>query len=198
MERRWVGRFLPPVWRGMQWRLPKCGRPPSNLPPPPHRLKRLGRGEKELAQSDFQMIPEVASNPFLPRIFSLYDRDGDGYMNAADLRALLESLMRLADEEERYKCGWGWRGGHSWECEGGREADGHGHNWRAADGLLCSWCATRQVQGGAGEQQKQPQAHMEHANCCCCLPYLCCSHAAADHPSLVPLSPLLCSRIPGV
>lgn len=36
------------------------------------RLKRLGRGEKELARSDFQMIPELAGNPFLPRIFEMW------------------------------------------------------------------------------------------------------------------------------
>lgn len=70
------------------------------------RLKRLGRGEKELAQSDLQMIPELAGNPFLPRIFQLYDQDGDGYITAADMRALLESLTRLCYEEERYKCEW--------------------------------------------------------------------------------------------
>ncbi|KAI7844791.1 hypothetical protein COHA_001671 [Chlorella ohadii] len=68
------------------------------------RLKRLGRGEKELARSDFQMIPELAGNPFLPRIFEMFDADGDGYMHAGDLRALLESLGRLArDEEERFQ-----------------------------------------------------------------------------------------------
>lgn len=50
------------------------------------------------------MIPELAGNPFLPRIFEMYDTDGDGYMGAADLRALLESLTRLANEEERYHC----------------------------------------------------------------------------------------------
>ncbi|PSC70940.1 calcineurin B [Micractinium conductrix] len=66
------------------------------------RLKRLGRGEKELARSDFQMIPELAGNPFLPRIFEMFDADGDGYMGAGDLRALLEALTRLANEEERY------------------------------------------------------------------------------------------------
>jgi hypothetical protein len=68
------------------------------------RLKRLGRGEKELARSDFQMIPELAGNPFLPRIFEMHDCDGDGYMNAADLRALLDCLSRLANEEARYQC----------------------------------------------------------------------------------------------
>ena len=78
--------------------------PHTPLPPPPCRLKRLGRGEKELARSDFQMIPELAGNPFLPRIFEMYDADGDGYMGAADLRALLESLTRLRNEEERYHC----------------------------------------------------------------------------------------------
>lgn len=136
---------------------------PHTTPPPTHsRLKRLGRGEKELARSDFQMIPELAGNPFLPRIFEMlarvmvfsscllggraagrqraaafceaavlpanrpvrtlrlrdcihllllpthrYDTDGDGYMNAGDLRALLESLGRLArSEEERYQCAY--------------------------------------------------------------------------------------------
>ena len=84
----------------------------------------MGRGEKELARSDFQMIPELAGNPFLPRIFEMYDADGDGYMGAADLRALLESLLRLANEEERYLCecarvwcGAVWGGG-------GRTGDG--------------------------------------------------------------------------
>lgn len=66
----------------------------------------MGRGEKELARSDFQMIPELAGNPFLPRIFEMYDQDGDGYMNAADLRALLDSLTRLANEEARFQCAW--------------------------------------------------------------------------------------------
>ena len=53
------------------------------------------------------MIPELAGNPFLPRIFEMFDADGDGYMGAGDLRALLEALTRLANEEERYACGWG-------------------------------------------------------------------------------------------
>lgn len=39
-----------------------------------------------------------------------YDTDGDGYMHAGDLRALLESLGRLArSEEARYQCAcMGW------------------------------------------------------------------------------------------
>ena len=112
------------------------------------------------------MIPELAGNPFLPRIFEMwvpgaraldrqrpggqrrgrmrvgsaaargrppasarlpatcvtipscppsrFDADGDGYMHAGDLRALLESLGRLArDAEERYQCEWGLAGGSS-------------------------------------------------------------------------------------
>lgn len=94
--------------------LPGCCLPPTcehtsgiQLAAPSfRRLKRLGRGEKELARSDFQMIPELAGNPFLPRIFEMYDQDGDGYMNAADLRALLDSLTRLANEEARFQCAW--------------------------------------------------------------------------------------------
>ena len=67
----------------------------------------MGRGEKELAQSDFLIIPELAGNPFLPRIFELFDQDGDGYMSADDLRNLMESLTRLADAEESYRCAGG-------------------------------------------------------------------------------------------
>lgn len=63
------------------------------------------------------MIPELAGNPFLPRIFQLYDQDGDGYIAASDLRALLESLTRLSDEEERVRCEQGG---------GGRRAHGGG------------------------------------------------------------------------
>ncbi len=50
------------------------------------------------------MIPELAGNPFLPRLFEMFDQDCDGYMSVHDLRALLESLTRLANEEERFQC----------------------------------------------------------------------------------------------
>lgn len=117
MERRWVGGWdllggtgLSRLVRASESWVGACQvyarhlhkpTPPARLP---HRLKRLGRGEKELAQSDLQMLPELAGNPFLPRIFQLYDQDGDGYITAADMRSLLESLARLGAEEERYQC----------------------------------------------------------------------------------------------
>ena len=45
--------------------------------------------------------PPVPPHPAARR----FDADGDGYMHAGDLRALLESLGRLArDEEERFLC----------------------------------------------------------------------------------------------
>ena len=50
------------------------------------------------------MIPELAGNPFVPALFKMYDQDGDGYIDASDMRALLESLTKLADKEERYRC----------------------------------------------------------------------------------------------
>lgn len=68
------------------------------------RLKRLARGERELAQSDLQMVPELAGNPFLPRLFQLHDSNSDGYMDASDLLALLEVLARLGDEDARHEC----------------------------------------------------------------------------------------------
>lgn len=94
--------------------------PPPAAAPAPARLKRLGRGEKELARSDFQMIPELAGNPFLPRIFEMYDQDGDGYMNARDLRSLLDSLTALANEEARFQCERG---------AGGRVDSAAGQGW---------------------------------------------------------------------
>lgn len=160
------------------------------------RLKRLGRGEKELARSDFQMIPELAGNPFLPRIFEMwvlaargwegvvwnssgrdagaapisglplprgpsasrpcdaarptvallpaacapsprFDADGDGYMHAGDLRALLESLGRLArDEEERFQCELCWVGLAAAPLAGCADA-AHG-GWRQSSTAGCS------------------------------------------------------------
>ena len=97
MERRWA---WPPPPAAARRQLPRLYCSPSAAAPPPHaqlarlptplalaptslarwrRLKRLGRGEKELARSDFQMIPELAGNPFLPRIFEMWVLDTRGW-----------------------------------------------------------------------------------------------------------------------
>ncbi|KFM27614.1 Calcineurin subunit B type 1 [Auxenochlorella protothecoides] len=67
------------------------------------RLKRLGRGETELALTDFQLIPEIAGNPFLARIFQLSDRNCDGYMDSQDLRELMLRLTELRDLEAKHR-----------------------------------------------------------------------------------------------
>ena len=67
------------------------------------RLKRLGRGEKELARSDFQMIPELAGNPYLERylaeivsrcslIVSLYEPPGNADCEHAEHKAIVERM----------------------------------------------------------------------------------------------------------
>ncbi|KDD76329.1 hypothetical protein H632_c266p0 [Helicosporidium sp. ATCC 50920] len=65
------------------------------------RMRKLGRGEAELALSDLQMIPELAQNPFVPRLFALGDSDNDGYMTARDLQRLLETFTSLSDYSTR-------------------------------------------------------------------------------------------------
>lgn len=70
------------------------------------RQKRLGHGEAELALSDFQAIPEVADNPFLPRLFDLADNNCDGYLTSQDLQALLLRLIQLRDPEAKFQCRW--------------------------------------------------------------------------------------------
>lgn len=38
------------------------------------RLRRLGRGRAEVARSDLRGVDSIAQNPFMERIFEMYDK----------------------------------------------------------------------------------------------------------------------------
>jgi hypothetical protein len=38
------------------------------------RLRRLGRGRAEVARSDLRGVDSIAHNPFMERIFEMYDK----------------------------------------------------------------------------------------------------------------------------
>lgn len=101
MERRWAtGRYC-----GLGIHI-YCPVLHTNIPTSfcVNRLKRLGHGEAELALSDFLAIPEVADNPFLPKLFDMADSNCDGYLTSQDLHTLMLRLIELRDPEAKFQC----------------------------------------------------------------------------------------------
>lgn len=61
-------------------------------------------GGKEYAQIiALQQLPELAGNPFIPRIFQLFDANGDGIVTLDEFTRGVEYLATLSDPEEQYK-----------------------------------------------------------------------------------------------
>jgi Ca2+-binding EF-hand superfamily protein len=74
------------------------------------RVRKLGRGRAEVALSDLRAeVDPRGDNPWLQRVFDLYDRDGDRLLDLGEMRTLMEALARLGDEEARCRCETRWR-----------------------------------------------------------------------------------------
>lgn len=70
------------------------------------RMKRLGRGRAEVARSDLMSVEGgIGTNPFIDRLFRLYDHDKDGLLVVHDMIRLMQTFKQLGQEEEsRYRC----------------------------------------------------------------------------------------------
>ncbi|KAG7673609.1 hypothetical protein Ndes2526B_g02940 [Nannochloris sp. 'desiccata'] len=67
------------------------------------RLRRLGFGRSEVARSDLRSVDGLSQNPFMERIFEMYDSDMDGLLTLADMKCMMELFSRLRDEESRFR-----------------------------------------------------------------------------------------------
>lgn len=59
-----------------------------------------------MALADFQSVPELAGNPFIKRIFQLFDADQDGCLNFEEFIRAVESFGRLYSSEDKCMCEW--------------------------------------------------------------------------------------------
>ena len=69
-----------------------------------HRFLRLAKGGRKVALADFQSVPELAGNPFIMRIFELFDADHDGCLNFEEFIRAVESFGRLYTSEDKCLC----------------------------------------------------------------------------------------------
>jgi hypothetical protein len=51
-------------------------------------------------------VPELAGNPFIMRIFQLFDADQDGCLNFEEFIRAVESFGRLYSSEDKCMCKW--------------------------------------------------------------------------------------------
>ena len=68
------------------------------------RFQRLAKGGRKGALTDFQSVPELAGNPFIMRIFQLFDADQDGCLNFEEFIRAVESFGRLYTSEDKCMC----------------------------------------------------------------------------------------------
>ena len=68
------------------------------------RFLRLAKGGRKVVLTDFQSVPELAGNPFIMRIFELFDADRDGCVNFEEFIHAVESFGRLYTSEDKCMC----------------------------------------------------------------------------------------------
>ncbi|MEW5306413.1 MAG: hypothetical protein WDW38_007347 [Sanguina aurantia] len=67
------------------------------------RFNRLANGAGTVDISQFMSMPELGANPFLPRIFRMFDADGDNKLTLQEFISALEGFGSLGDVESQYQ-----------------------------------------------------------------------------------------------
>ncbi|GLC38075.1 hypothetical protein PLESTF_000312700 [Pleodorina starrii] len=67
------------------------------------RFNRLANNSGKVSISAFESMVELGGNPFIPRIFKLFDESGDGMLSLEEFTRALEYFGQLDVEEEQYK-----------------------------------------------------------------------------------------------
>lgn len=52
----------------------------------------------------FETIPELAGNPFLPRLFQMFDADKDSKLTQAEFNSAIDYFLKAQTPEDRIKC----------------------------------------------------------------------------------------------
>ena len=56
-----------------------------------------------MSARQFELIPELAGNVFLPRLFEMFDEDRDGLLSQAEFNNSIDHFLRSQTPEERMK-----------------------------------------------------------------------------------------------
>jgi serine/threonine-protein phosphatase 2B regulatory subunit len=67
------------------------------------RFTRLSGGSGRVSIGQIQGMVELGANPFIPRMFQMFDKDKDGLLSLEEFTQALELFGRLEDVEEQYK-----------------------------------------------------------------------------------------------
>lgn len=65
------------------------------------RFQSLSQGSSELSVSQFELIPELAGNPFLPRLFEMFDGDKDGRITIHEFNNAIEFFLKMQNSDEK-------------------------------------------------------------------------------------------------
>eukprot|EP01024_Parvocaulis_polyphysoides_P045754 TRINITY_DN42881_c0_g1_i1.p2 TRINITY_DN42881_c0_g1~~TRINITY_DN42881_c0_g1_i1.p2 ORF type:complete len:132 (-),score=22.44 TRINITY_DN42881_c0_g1_i1:238-633(-) len=50
-----------------------------------------------------QLLPELGNNPFIPRLFKMFDSDGDGKIDVQEFTAAIEHFATLKTLDDKYQ-----------------------------------------------------------------------------------------------
>eukprot|EP00892_Ulva_mutabilis_P011103 jgi/Ulvmu1/8365/UM042_0071.1 len=64
------------------------------------RFKRLSGGSSVLSVQQFELIPELAGNPFLPRLFEMFAKD-PAQISQVEFNSAIDSLLKAQSPEDR-------------------------------------------------------------------------------------------------
>ena len=64
------------------------------------RFHKLAQGADVLSVRQFELIPELAGNPFLPRLFAMFDTDKDGKLT--QVHRLKDACMHVTTSVSEY------------------------------------------------------------------------------------------------
>ena len=68
------------------------------------RFQKLSAGADEVSVHQFEMIPELAGNPFLPRLFQMFDANKDSKLTQAEFNSAIDYFLKAQTPEDRVKC----------------------------------------------------------------------------------------------
>jgi len=54
--------------------------------------------------SQFELIPELAGNPFLPRLFQMFDANQDGRISLDEFTRAMDFFLQLQSAEDKKEC----------------------------------------------------------------------------------------------
>lgn len=68
------------------------------------RFQKLSKGSPKLNAQQFETIPELAGNPFLSRLFQMFDTDRDDQLTQEEFNSAIDYFLKAQAPEDRIRC----------------------------------------------------------------------------------------------